>query len=216
MERSRRHETRHIEVLPQRTYVALLELPPGYEGELEFELDGKPATRLVLPSVEGPGSTSERAKFHYVRLSEGEQPWRTSARVLYANDETGSLREPELPYVLGGRCVRTPSPELMPEYHDAGLPESVTHDELINLYTQEGLVVEGVTLGADTQMHVLEGGNALYTPPACSAGFARLYCAEHEPYEIRTESLRELYLSINGDGGATQTTGRPIAEGAAE
>ena len=192
-------DTRHCEVLPQRTYLALLNLPPGRRAGLELEIEGIAGTRLVLPAVEGPRSAGDPAVFHYVRLSNGQDAWRTSGQINYANDATGALRSSELPYVLGGRCVRTPVPELMAEYYEAGLPPDVTLNDLLLAYEEEGLVIAGVTLNAVLGRHVLEGGNALYTPMPCSTGFCRLYAREHRPYVPRSATLRDLATRIAAD-----------------
>ncbi len=192
-------DTRYLEIMPQRTYLALLDLPEGGGYDLTFEIEGKPGTALRLPAVPAPRSTGDDAIFHYVRLSDGRgEPWRTSGNVYYANDAMGMPDGPTLPWIMGGRCVRTPVPGLMDEYYAAGLPQDVSYDDLLEVYREEGIVISGITVGADLRRHALEGGNALYTPAACSAGFMRLFGREYGAYAPRGALLNDVLNRMNG------------------
>ncbi len=189
-------DTRHCEILPQRTYIALLNLPEGRATSVEFEIEGMPQTRVVLPDVSGPSDNAARAAFHYVRLTDGDDAWRTMANPLYAND-THELPESTLPYILGGRCMRTPTPELMSEYHDAGLPAEIDFHDLMAIYQDEGIVIASLARGVELGRHISEGGNTLYTPDPCSVGYARLYCQDHPPYSPSGSLLPALLAQMN-------------------
>lgn len=193
---SAKADTRHCEILPQRTYIALLNIAPGTRSRVEFEIEGIPQTRLVLPDVPGPARESDDAVFHYLRLSSGTEAWRTNATPVYANDHSDWGGPPTLPYILGGRCMRTPTPDLMSGYHAAGLPSGVTFDELMEMYRDEGIVIADLTPGLELGRHIAEGGNALYTPSPSSAGFARIYCQEHSPYQPKGGLVRTLMDEI--------------------
>jgi len=201
MKASAKVDTRHNEVFSQRTYVALLDLGRS-PRTVELEIEGKPGSRVVLPAMTEPEG-AEQMQLAYARLpSDGSSPgWATAGRVLYANDVTGPVSEsPAVPYVLGGRCVRTPSRALAAEYRRAGLPEWFGYDELLQLYREEGiLLVERANEGL-LGRHVLEGGNALYTPRMGSVGFLRLYGQEHPPYEPRGPLAKRLLEEMHGEG----------------
>ncbi len=187
-------DTRHCEALPQRTYLALATLPQG-ASRVGMQVEGLPASQLVLPEVVSDGAGDLR--LWYVRLPTLGASWANAQGVYYSNDETGSVTgSPDLPYILGGTCVRTPSEELLREYRQAGMPSWVNVADLERMYEEEGIILP--TAGAlPTGRHVLEGGNAFYTPPAGSAGFVRLFCQQHTPYapagETANQILREMY-----------------------
>jgi len=191
-------DTRHCEIMPQRTYVALLDLPEGVTSDVHLEIEGIPDSRLVLPHVTGP-ERGAPASFHYVRLTRGDHAWRTGGNVVYATDAY-DLPAPTLPYIMGGRCLRTPSPDLMGEYRSAGLPSDVTYDDLLAIYRDEGIVIEHLTPGLELGRHLCEGGNTLYSPESCSAGYARLYAQDHSPYEPKGGLLRDLLDRMNTPG----------------
>ncbi|MEZ6243533.1 MAG: hypothetical protein R3B57_10880 [Phycisphaerales bacterium] len=193
-------DTRHLEALPQRTYLALVTLPEG-ASRVEIQVDGRPESRLVLPDLPSRGPSDLR--LWYVRLPTAGAPWATPPSVVYSNDATGGATDaPDLPYILGGRCVRTPSEDLLREYRRAGLPAWVTVADLERMYAEEGIALPDTGVIA-TGRHVLEGGAAMYTPPAGSAGFVRLFCQPHPPYAPRGETanqiLREMHAQTHGE-----------------
>ena len=189
-------DTRFNELLPQRSYVALLDLPPG-GSPVTLQVANRPGTRLTLPIVQ-PGVS--RASMGYVRLPVQAVPWADARDVLYGNDQTGPLTgvsgPAALPYILGGRDVRTPSPEVVRAYHAAGLPTSIGTQQLIDLYRAEGIVLAERDGPGVLGTHILEGGNVLYTPLPASAGFARLFGFHHPPYRPRSREVRELAAEL--------------------
>ncbi len=179
-------DTRHCEVLPQRVYVALLNLPAG-ESTVDLSIRGS-SIRMVLPGMVAP--TSGLA-LRYVRLPETGGSWATSGRVLYFGDGAPGPG-PQLPWILGGRDVRTPSPAVMQDYYAAGLPRSITSSDLVQMYREEGISVLAQNPAAPFDRHILEAGTTLYSPQAGTAGFARLYGQEHAPYVPRSPRVRSL------------------------
>jgi len=118
--------------------------------------------------------------------------------VLYSNDGyEGGVAGDELPYILGGTCVRIPTDQTMDRYHRAGNLLDLTASDLRNLYREEGIIlsiedqVDPRKPGA-ARRHVLEGGDSLVPPKPGSAGFARLFCQPHAPYKPRSEAVRQL------------------------
>ncbi len=192
-------DTRHCEVLPQRTYIALASIN-GRGNPVSFEIAGMPETRLVLPDV--PEPRPGRVRAHYVRLPMRQTDW-AGGGVLYSNDATGEVSGPQLPYILGGRCVRTPTHELLDSYKRSGYLRDFTLQDLIDLYREEGIWVEHVPTQGGPGRHVLEGGRALFTPAPGSAGFARLYGKQAPPYTPRSRRVQELAASIAANGSET-------------
>ncbi len=195
-------DTRHNELLPRFVYLVPVR---AADGPVTVQVAGKPRTRLMLAGLPAParGETAVR----YARLladpyGTGFAPeWATSGRVLYANDETSALDAPTLPYILGGRCVRTPRPDLLVEYQRAGLPQDVSFGQLLELYRLEGLEPLPGTERRRARGHVLEGGRTVFTPQTGSAAFARLFGQEHQAYAPRSREVRDLAERIRTVGG---------------
>lgn len=190
-------DTRHCEILPQRSYVALLNLPES-PSTIDLQLEGQANSRFTLAGLSGP-APGEPAKLRYVRLPQNAAEWATSGAINYSNDRTGAIDGPQLPYILGGRCVRTPSHDVLQSYQDSGYLADYTLDDLIELYREEGIVIPGLLLESERQLgrHILEGGNALYTPLVGTTGFARLFGSTHPPYTPRSELVLQLRQQLH-------------------
>ncbi len=188
-------DTRYVEVFPQRVYVVPVMLA-GSNGDrrtVELAVDGRPESRLVLAGV--PVPVAGTVAMHAVRLpARGAGAWATSGRVAYSNDETGRAEEvgAELPWILGGRCIRTPTYAVLAAYQRAGHLKGLSLDDLIDLYRQEGIEIAGLSTSGEIGRHILEGGNWLYTPRAGSTGFARLMGQDHPAYVPRSARVREM------------------------
>lgn len=191
-----RADTRHCLALPQRVYIALLDLR-GAPAVIELQIAGRPESRLVLPAV--PPGPDRGLVLRAARLPERAGAWASAGVVRYGNDASGAIardgRE-ALPWILGGRDVRTPSESVLADYRRAGLPGAISLNDLIGLYKAEGISIEGVTGDAPIGPHILEGGAWLYTPLPGSTGFARLYAREWPHYTPRSARVRELASSL--------------------
>ncbi len=203
---SAKADVRHNELLPQRSYFAALNIEES-DTTVDLGILGKPGTRLVLPGIDPP-DRDERIQFKYVRLNDAPvaPAWAVSGRVVYANDHTGVPRgvsDADMkPFVMGGRCVRAPTEEVLNEYQAAGHLEGYRLVDLQNLYRDEGVTWDLSEQMGVSAKHVLEGGTSLVPPEPGSAGFARLFCAERPPYEPRSDALRrELGLPPLARGG---------------
>lgn len=188
-------DTRYDELLPQRVYLVPIKIgsePPT----LEIENSSITLRPLGLrPREDG------RASAVLVRMPESSgssepQRWADSGRVWYANDVSGSLAEPTLPWILGGRGVRTPRRTLMSEYRLAGMPESISYEDLIELYRAEGIEVLRGQDRSRARGHILEGGSTLYTPTGGSLGFTRLFGVDHGEYEPTSSVGRAMRAAI--------------------
>jgi hypothetical protein len=194
-------DERHNEIFPQRMYVALLDLPEG-GASVDLMIDGKPSSRVILPMVTPDVSDRSQGgglRLALVRMPMSDTSWAASGRVFYNNDVTPGAAGDTLPFFLGGRCVRTPSAAAMESYYRAGLPRSVSLNELIDLYREEGIEVVGESAAGMTGRHILEGGNWLFTPDAGSAGFARLYGREQGAWRLRSGLGAEIVARMSGE-----------------
>ena len=191
-------DTRHCEALPQRTYLALLDLPER-GGQVSVSIDGLPSAHAELPGLSAP--EPGELQLIYTRLPVSPiGAVQFSSVPQYANDMTGPLRTgPTLPFILGGACVRTPSEETLAEYHRAGLPDWVNLADLERMYAEEGIVTPAAA-GYPIGRHVLEGGDALYTPAAGSQGFERLFYQSHLPYTPAGPTAQEILAAMNPAG----------------
>lgn len=209
-------DTRHCEILPQRVYIAPVWLEPGL-NTVRLEIPGRAA--MVIPDV--PAPPDSRVFARYVRLGENMGGWASSAQVLYSNDVSGAARvmpamgpatvqydeagnavrvaapslparAADLPYILGGACVRLPTEETLSAYQRAGFLQGFSLNDLIDLYKEEGIWLENYSQDPGPRRHILEGGNSLYTPEPGSAGFARLFGQSHGRYQARSARVQEL------------------------
>ncbi|MBL8762549.1 MAG: hypothetical protein JNL50_14740, partial [Phycisphaerae bacterium] len=166
-----------------------------------------PGLDMVLPGVRGP-SAGESLRVVYVRVPSQPPPaWASSGRVLYATDSLPE-RVPgdDLPYILGGRCCRTPSADTLRLYQASGNLTNLSLMDLQNLYTDEG-----ITWRADNEIdgpnrHILEGGSSLVAPVAGSTGFARLVGQDHAPYRPKSSRVKDLTAFY-----AARFSTRPVA-----
>ena len=180
-----RADTEHCELLPQRVYVAPLRVSEADEP-IALEVESDPSSRLLLTGLTAPPQGT--AQLRLIRLvSHQAQPpaWARTGRVHYANDRYSGDAPGALPFILGGRCVRRPSAEVLADYQRAGHLERFTVSRLRDLYRSEGISWDDDDAGAQPRRHVLEGGTSLAAPLAGTAGFARLFCQEHLPYRPR-------------------------------
>lgn len=192
-------DTRHCEVLPQRVYIALLNLPPGTSAvDLSVRAFG---VQMNMPAMSPPVGG---VQLRYVRLPDVRSGWATSGRVEYVSDAMGDRVGAVLPYILGGRDVRTPTPAVMQDYYDAGLPRSITSDDLASMYREEGIIIVANNPTGQFGRHVLEGGDALYSPQAGTTGFVRLMCQGHAPYQPKTSRVRGLADQLRAGGGGAR------------
>lgn len=204
-------DTRHVETLPQRTYVALLNLTQP-TNTIDLSIDNIPSSRLVLAGV--PAPQAGKVQMRYVRLPQtASEAWTTSGQILYASDETGTATSANYPYILGGRCVKTPNDDVLASYQRSGYLKGFSLNDLIDLYKEEGIMIAGRDPGT-IGVHILEGGNSLFTPRAGTAGFARLYGQEHGVYRPRSARVRQVAQEIAG-GAPTSAAAAPGGVGGA-
>lgn len=195
MKASSAADVRHNELLPQRTYVSVVTLTEAV-NTVELSVEGVPSTRLVLAGIPRPANGA--VMLRYVRLPDQAAPWATSGSVMFSNDETTTAAETSrnFPYILGGRCVRSPNEDTLSSYQRSGFLEGFTLNDLLDLYKEEGIRVAGLSVGAEVGRHILEGGDWLYTPLAGTVGFARLYGVDRPAYVPRSARVAAIAAAM--------------------
>ena len=189
-----RADTRHNELLPQRVYVVPL-LLDGYSGPVRVQIDNRPDSLMTLHGLQH-GRIPHETVLRYVRLPSARVEWAAADGVLYANDATGALPEPTLPWIMGGRDVRFPTQEVVYDAERAGIGVSSTTDPITDMLGEirELYRAEGIRLFPpdDTRLvtgHIFEGGHSLFTPLPGTTGFTRLFARRHAPYQPKTDQL---------------------------
>jgi hypothetical protein len=131
--------------------------------------------------------------FRYARLNAASEApeWAHSGIVRYANPHHEQpVAGDHLPYIMGGTCTRPPTPGTLARYRAEGSLTDVSLEKLQNLYRAEGITWRlGDQRGLPTT-HILEGGTSLIAPADGTAGYARLFCQLHPPYEPKSEQLK--------------------------
>lgn len=190
-------DTRHNELFPQRTYLALADLRAPV-NRVELSIGGRSPTRLVLPDV--PAGPPRGVSLHYIRLPERPGAWALAENPRYGNDTSplgSGLDDDALPYILGGRDVRTPSLAVLRRYQASGYLAGYSVDDLLDLYREEGIRIAGIDgTWEDVGLHILEGGTWLYTPSPASTAYKRLYYSDHPPYRARSNRVEALQREI--------------------
>jgi hypothetical protein len=200
-------DTRYLEFAPQSIYLVPLRLDGT--RELRVGVDGDPDSTMVLPDVDPGDARSPRAI--YLRLHGRDSPspaWLTaSSEPYYGNDYTG-VRPGDLPWVLGGRDVSTPSRRTLEAYQAGGLLRDMSVLDLRDLYDAEEINLgSGMESRPDKRRnpsyrHILEGGTGLFTPLPHSMGYKRLMYQNWPPYEPKSELVRNAArrVGVHDDG----------------
>ncbi len=201
-------DIRHCEVMPASILVGATTITDAATLSIHA-----PGLDMVLPGVRGP-SAGEPVRVVYVRVPSQPAPaWTSSGRVVYATDSL-PVRVPgdDLPYILGGRCCRTPTADTLRLYQASGNLTNLSLMDLQNLYTDEGITWRAGDEIDGPKRHILEGGPSLVAPIAGSAGFARLVGQEHEFYRPKSARVKELaafYAAQAATKAAAATTAPP-------
>jgi len=150
--------------------------------------------RFVVPPAAGD------RRLRVIRVPASQERWMETGRVIYANDRSSPRTEAAgRPYVLGGRCVRSPGPAAIDAYHDHGVLLGMEASDLLSLYRAEGIRVRPPSSAADplglhrepVTTHVLEGGRSLHAPLAPSLGYGRIFGRLHEDWTPRSSLARD-------------------------
>ncbi len=183
-------DTRHSPVLPQRVYLVPVWLPAD-ASTIQLQLVDQPGSRLVLRGLE-PGQQGVMVR--YVRLPAVRRfspRWAGSGELHYANAYEHPPQLSDMPYLLGGRCVRLPTVETIIDYHEAGHLRWMSIADVKELYRAERIELT-VPPGAMPGLHVLEGGDSLVCPWPGTTGYTRLFGQPHAAYQPQSETGTQL------------------------
>lgn len=193
-------DTRYCEAIPQRIYVVTLSVQSS-DQPVELMVEGLSNSRLTVLGLPVPAPGQKQLR--YLRLPwprVAPVPWAVSGALYYNNDAmaaTATASAPsELPYILGGRCARTLTYEMLAQAQAAGFLAGMSLSQLEDLYRAEGIEIvrpQDITVPG---LHVLEGGDWRFIPEPGSTGFMRLYGQLHPPYQPRSRQVREQVESV--------------------
>jgi hypothetical protein len=199
-------DTRYAELLPQRVYVLPLQLSmPGTQVELAIAGESASATTLWglgAPSLRG--GAPRPMQLRVVRMpSTTGQRWRTALPIFASEltDQAG-LRIPgdDLPFIFGGRCLRTPTPDAMERYHNAGNLLGLTHIDLENIYRAEGIALRVEDQRGIFAPHVVDGlddGRASLVPPlGGTIGALRVFGREPRTFVGKSEEWQRAFDQV--------------------
>lgn len=199
---SARADTRSCELLPRSIFVVPVSITEPSTSVL-LEVPGDPRSRLVLTDLSPPPTAAPQLR--YARLVPSPGPWASAPEAVYANARTRrEVAGGDFPYIMGGRCVRFPSPDVMDSYHRAGNLKNLTAVELESMYREEGITFTVEDQRGRAAVHILEGGTSLVCPLAGTTGYKRLFGQTHPPYRPRSRALRD-YLETQ----STTRSSRP-------
>jgi hypothetical protein len=194
-------DLRHAQLLPQRVHVATASVPNAGAAGAAVTLAPAGVPAMTLVNVRPPAEANQ-VQVRYVRFpfEARAEAWMSAGRVVWAHDGYDAPVEgQDLPYILGGRCVRTPGERSLSDYQRAGHLQGFTVVELENLYREEGLVWTVEDQRGYAGAHVLEGGRSLVVPQPGTAGYTRLFAGEHRAYQPRSPRVKELAEQIRAE-----------------
>lgn len=176
-------DTRYCEFMPASVYVAPINLDKP--RDLHVSIAGDPRSNVVLHAVTPGTDKSPRAIYLRILGPGSPQPeWLIRARPIYGNDAIG-VGQNDFPYILGGHDVCSPTQEVLEAYQRHGYLQGATLSDLREMYDAEDIHV-----GDAEARHILEGGDALFTPEANSMGYKRLMFGKHERYQPKSDLVR--------------------------
>lgn len=195
-------DIRYNELLPSAVYMAALEIPAGAELRIGIPpaLNAAPAMTYVLPHYRPLDTRAPRVIYFRAVPAAPANTSLKADTLIFTND----VELPEVgdyPFILGGNCVATPSEQVLRIYQQGGYLTSLSLPDLESLYADEGIHLgagapsDARRLHADN-VHILEGGNALYTPAYATNGYKRLMYSTHTPWTPRSPRVRELAQQI--------------------
>jgi len=220
-----RADTRFNEFLPARVFVAALNVSSARSGEasgdLSIQLVGSGGGRAehVIPGFI-PG-TPEHPRVVFIQLvsepAYGVPDQPGVARILQHPNDVEPPRPGDYPWILGGRCVAVPTEQVMAAYHAGGYLTDMTAEDLLRLYRLEGIHPGSGPAEASSRRHadyrhILEGGDALFTPAYGTAGYKRLMYTPHAPYRPKSREVARLAASIASGEGHARSQSLSISE----
>lgn len=83
------------------------------------------------------------------------------------------------PFIFGGTCCCTPTPQLMEQYHSDGFLIDMQYEDLVRAYSDRGIQLESVSHKGCNNLcehgpHVVKGGKCMATPTPATANFEEI------------------------------------------
>jgi len=193
-------DARYLDVLPRAVYLVPLNLAAEANALVLRAGDRETVRHQIRPGRDEPA-------VYYIRINERGGPWEregittreaVARPVAHPNDVTGPVAG-TFPYILGGTCVCTPSPEVLATYHAGGYLLDFNLEDLLDLYRAEGIVFDPLPYSLETAAtwsHLLRGGRLLQAPIPGSAGFEELTYFSAPVYRPRSELVRQVAASV--------------------
>ena len=80
------------------------------------------------------------------------------------------------PFIFGGTCCCTPTPELMEQYHRDGFLLNMQYEDLVRAYQERGIQLESVSHTGCNNLcehgpHVVKGGKCMASPTPGTVNF---------------------------------------------
>jgi hypothetical protein len=201
-------DTRHNPLLPAAVYIMVADLPVHADDtppDLVLRVAGVADAAYRLPRFT-PGTTGDPAVAYFRFVGTQTQPGLSASDPIYAHDSYPPAVG-DFPWILGGRDVSTPSPEVLSIYQAGGYFDNWTVEDLERLYRDEQIqFAEGPLEEGDKRhesyRHILEGGKVLATPNLNTLGAKLLFYAPHPPYTPTSDRVRNLAEAIRLQGPA--------------
>lgn len=184
-------DTRHCELLPQRTYVLPLKITEE-DKEVVVYFEGESSRKIVLRGIKPP-KTGQPAALRYVRMTGtgGWPDWAENQRIFYSNEYAPDAATRNFPYVLGGDDVRTPSESVLTSYQKSGYLQGMMMQELVEVYRAEGIFIHDRP-GDVPGRHILEGGKWMVNPIPGTGGYMRLFGRRWADYIPESEYVKQI------------------------
>ncbi len=83
------------------------------------------------------------------------------------------------PYILGGTCCCSPSPELMEKYHHDGFLQDMEYEDLVGAYAERGIQLASASHLCCNNLcehgpHIIKGGKCMVSPNPGTINFEEI------------------------------------------
>jgi hypothetical protein len=105
------------------------------------------------------------------------------------------------PYIFGGTCCCTPTPELMEQYHRDGFLLDMEYEDLLRAYSDRGIQLESASHKGCNNLcehgpHVVKGGKCMASPTPGTVNFEEVrfgtrYLSSQQAEEIKKQGSQE-------------------------
>ncbi len=141
---------------------------------------------LVL-MLAGCASKSQQPPFQAKSLERMEQ--------VHCFDAVGHMPGTK-PYIFGGTCFCTPTPQLMEQYHRDGFLLDMEYEDLVRAYSERGIQLESASHKGCNNLcqhgpHVLKGGQCMVSPTPGTTNFEEIRFGIRYLPSIEAEAIKK-------------------------